>query len=460
MKILSQDNIFRSFVGVKASIVNKIIELHFDDGTFLIITPDHKVMTRDGYKLAKLLRCDDLIISSSGEKRLIYKEVSNRKEYVFDPIEVEDTHNFIANDTLVHQCVFLDEFAFVNKAEEFYTSTYPVISSGKDTKVIITSTPNGIGNMFYKIWEGAITRTSQFKPFSIKWSDVPGRDEAWKKATIANTSELQFSQEYDTNFIGSSSTLISSECLLGLISKDCVEQKANVKYFHIPEEGCSYIMTVDVSKGRGQDYSTFTIFNTSTTPFKQAARFRDNNISPLLFPDIIFRNAKLYNNALVIIENNDAGAIVCNTLYYEYEYENTFVESSVKSGGIGCTMTKRVKRIGCSNLKDILESGKLEINDSDTIQELTAFESKGSSYEASGNNHDDLVMNLVMFSWFISTDLFDKESFNLKELLYSERLKEMEEDVISFGIMPSSLEDDPCDKYIQMKRDIDEWNLL
>lgn len=357
--------------------------------------------------------------------------------------------------------IFLDEFAFVNDAATFYTSTYPVISSGDDTKVIITSTPNGIGNMYYKLWEGAIQGNNEYKPFTIKWWDVPGRDEAWKAQTIANTSELQFSQEFDVAFIGSSSTLIAADILLGLVKHDPLQIHNEVKYYKEPEEGHTYIMTVDVSKGRGQDYSTFTLIDTTTAPFKQVAVYRNNLISPLLFPDIIVRNAKIYNNALVMIENNDAGHIVCNAVYHEYEYENTFVESAVKALGVGVSMTKRVKRIGCSNLKDLLESGKLEIYDSDTIAELSSFEAKGGSYEAAGNTHDDLVMNLVLFSWFVSTALFqDSNSVNLKDLLYADRIKEMEDDVVPFGIYVGH-PDDQADMsaYEALIRAQKEWSL-
>jgi hypothetical protein len=332
--------------------------------------------------------------------------------------------------------IFLDEFAFVNDAATFYTSTYPVISSGDDTKVIITSTPNGIGNMFYKLWEGAVQGSNEYKPFTIKWWDVPGRDEAWKKQTISNTSELQFSQEFDVNFIGSSSTLIAADILLGLIKKEPLEFHNDVRYYAEPSEGRTYIMTVDVSKGRGQDYSTFTVFDSTESPFKQVAVYKNNLVSPLLFPDIIVRVAKMYNNALVLIENNDAGHIVCNIVYHEYEYENTFVESAVKALGVGVTMTKRVKRIGCSNLKDLIESGKLEVVDVDSISELSSFEAKGGSYEAAGNTFDDLVMNLVLFAWFVSTSMFqDSNSINLKDLLYADRIREMEDDVVPFGIL-------------------------
>ena len=361
--------------------------------------------------------------------------------------------------------IFLDEFAFVHGANEFYTSTYPVISSGKDTKVIITSTPNGIGNMFYKLWEGAIQGTNEFQPFTIRWNDVPGRDDEWKRQTIANSSELQFRQEFEVNFIGSSQTLISADVLLGLSSRDPQHSQHGIHYYIEPVDGHEYIMTVDVSKGRGQDYCTFSVFDVTGADgtFKQVCTYRDNLVSPLMFPEYILRAAKAYNNALVIIENNDAGQVVCNAVYYEYEYDNTFVQSSVKAGGIGVTMTKRVKRIGCSNLKDLLESGKLQICDPHTISELSSFEPHGDSYAAKGNSHDDMVMNLVLFSWFVSTDAFGGLSnIELKSLLYSEKIKEMEEDLPPFGVFssPASEKTPSMLDYERQIAEVNEWNAL
>ena len=332
--------------------------------------------------------------------------------------------------------LFLDEFAFVENANEFYTSTYPVISAGQDTKVIITSTANGVGNLFYKLWEGSVQQSNEYKGIRVDWWDVPGRDEAWKEMTIKNTSELQFEQEFGNNFIGTSNTLINSKTLLGLVAKRPQKVDNNLLYYAQPKEGHQYIMTVDVSKGRGQDYSTFNVIDITDGRFEQVCTFRDNMISPMLFPDIIIRTANIYNKALVIVENNDTGQVVCNTIYYEYEYENTFVESSVKRGGVGCTMTKRVKRIGCSNLKDLIEMSKFKIVDADTISELSTFESKGTSFAASSGNHDDLVMNLVMFAWFVSSEAFGNISaIDLKELLFKEKMQQIEDDVPPFGVI-------------------------
>ena len=194
----------------------------------------------------------------------------------------------------------MDEFAFVENAEEFYTATYPVVTSGKETKVIITSTANGVGNMFYKIYESAVHGQSEYKSFTINWDDVPGRDEKWKKETIANTSETQFEQEYGNSFLGTGNTLISSNCLLGMRALDAEWGKEDFSMYKQPIEGHTYVCTVDVAKGRGMDYSTFTMFDTSVQPFEQVATYRNSMISPMLLPDIVNKYASAYNKALVL----------------------------------------------------------------------------------------------------------------------------------------------------------------
>ena len=355
--------------------------------------------------------------------------------------------------------LFLDEFAFVENANEFYTSTYPVVTAGTDTKVIITSTANGVGNLYYKIYESARKEQNEFKSFRVDWWDVPGRDEKWKQQTISNTSEIQFEQEFGNNFLGTSNTLISANTILGLQHKDPIRVKDNIRYYEKPKAGHQYIMCVDVSKGRGQDYSTFNVIRVTNKNFKQVCTFRDNIISPLIFPDLLMKVAKQYNDCLVVIENNDVGQVVCNAIHYEYEYENLFVESTVKASGVGVTMTKKIKRIGCSNLKDIVEMGKLEINDLNTINEISTFEVRGSSYQASDGNHDDLVMNLVLFAWFVSSEAFGNLSeLDFKELLYSQTLKEIEDDLPPVGILQDKSVG--AEWYEKHKREIQDWNNL
>ena len=339
--------------------------------------------------------------------------------------------------------LYLDEFAFVENAAEFYTSTYPVVSSGKDTKVIITSTANGIGNQFERIWTGAIQEVNEYKSFRVDWWDVPGRDEEWKTQTVANTSQLQFDQEFGNTFFGTGDTLINVETLMGFRAEPPLKliEGNSVWIYKEPKKNHQYVMTVDVSKGRGQDFSTFNVIDISTRPFKQVAVYRNNLISPLLFPNIIYKYAKVYNEAWVVVESNDQGALVCNGLYYDLEYENMFIESAVKSNRLGVEITRKTKRMGCSGIKDLLEEKKLELVDQNTILECSTFISKGQSYEASDGNHDDLMMNLVMFGYFATGNYFSQlTDVNIKTMMFEQQMKAIEEDVLPFGFIDDGID--------------------
>ena len=354
--------------------------------------------------------------------------------------------------------LFLDEFAFVENATEFYTSTYPVVSSGKDTKVIITSTANGIGNQFYTIWQGALQGTNAYKPFRVDWWDVPGRDEAWKIETINNTSQLQFDQEFGNTFFGTGDTLISAETLMKLTAIQPIRilEGGDMFVYEEAKEKHEYIICVDVSKGRGQDYSTFNVIDVTSNPFKQVAVYRCNTISPILFPDIIYKYATSYNQAYVIIESNDQGVLVTQGLYHELEYENVHVSSALKSNGIGIEMTRKTKRLGCSGIKDIIENDKLIINDTNTIIECSTFIAKGQSYEASDGNHDDLMMNLVMFGFFATTEMFrDMTDINLKEMMFKDRMQSIENDMVPFGYIDDG--SDAIDAIERSDRGTSEW---
>tara|TARA_X000001036_G_C20544164_1_gene751607 strand:- start:143 stop:1093 length:951 start_codon:yes stop_codon:yes gene_type:complete len=310
--------------------------------------------------------------------------------------------------------------------------------------------------MYHKLYEGSVANKNEYQHFTVNWWDVPGRDEKWKESTIANTSELQFEQEFGNSFLGTGNTLINANTLLGLQGHDALWSKENVYLYQEPKKNSTYVMTVDVARGRGQDYSTFSIFDVSEKPFKQVGIYRDNLISPLLFPDVIARYAKMYNEAIVIVENNDQGQIVCNNLHYDIEYPNVFMESTVKSTGIGVTMTRKVKQIGCSTLKELMEENKLRVIDKFTISELVTFVAKGQSFEADGSNHDDLVMNLVLFAWFVTTPYFQSlTDLELKKLLYDEQQQMIDDDMVPFGII-----DDGSDIPESYKEGGDVWTVV
>ena len=354
--------------------------------------------------------------------------------------------------------LYLDEFAFVERAAEFYTSTYPVVSSGKQTQIIITSTANGIGNMYHKLWEGAMQKTSEFKPFRVDWWDVPGRDVEWKQKTIANTSQLQFDQEFGNTFFGTGDTLINAQTLLAQVAQPHSEvlEGGDLLIYEKPDKLHSYIMTVDVSKGRGQDYSTFNVIDISQRPFKQVAVYRCNTISPILYPNIIYKYATLYNEAYVIVESNDQGSLVTNGLYQDLEYENLHMESFIRADRIGVEINRKIKRIGCSAIKDIIEHGKLNVVDPQTILEMSTFVAKGISFEASEGNHDDLMMNLVLFGFFAVGNNFEElTDVNLKEMMFEQRMKEIEDDVTPFGFIEDGM--DGILSPMELQNEEDPW---
>ena len=353
--------------------------------------------------------------------------------------------------------LYLDEFAFVERAAEFYTSTYPVISSGTDTKIIVTSTANGIGNTFHKIWEGSVQGVNEYSNFRVDWHDVPGRNEEWKQETINNTSQVQFDQEFGNTFFGTGDTLINAQTLLDLRASPTIRnlEGGDMLIYKEPVLKHEYILVADVSKGRGQDYSSFSLIDISARPFEQVAVYRNNTISPLLFPNIIYKYAMVYNKAYCIVESNDQGSVVCNGLYYDLEYENVHVESAVKANAIGIEINRRSKRLGCSALKDLLENNKLTVVDEQTILEISTFEAKGQTFQASVGNNDDLVMNLVLFGYFVSSAYFSNlTDINIKDIIFNQKMKEIQEDIVPFGFI-----DDGSEHIKKIESQDDPWQI-
>ena len=345
--------------------------------------------------------------------------------------------------------IFLDEFAHVpsNIAEQFFTSVYPTISSGESTKVLIVSTPLGM-NMFYKMWADALEKRNNYVPVEVHWSQVPGRDEKWKQETIKNTSEVQFTQEFECEFIGSTHTLINAAKLRTMVFKTPIFSKNGLDVYEEPIKNALYCMVVDTAQGKEQDYSAISIFDISQIPYRQVAKYRSNQISPMLYPDIIFQIGKKYNMAWILLEVNDVGSQVAETLHYDLEYENIIVTSMKGRAGqqvgggfgkniqLGIRTSKQLKRIGCSTLKEMIESDKLIISDFDTISELTTFAVKHNSYEAEEGSNDDLAMTLVIFSWLVQQRYFkDLTDLDIRKKLADEQMRALEEDLLPFGII-------------------------
>ncbi len=371
-------------------------------------------------------------------------------------IELENGSKILASSTSgsairggSFNIIFLDEFAFVpsNISEEFFSSVYPTISSGKTTKVFIVSTPNGM-NMFYKLWADAEEGNNDYSPISVHWSQVPDRDQAWKEKTIRNTSERQFQQEFECSFLGSSNTLISTEKLLSLPYRTPVYTQNGLDVYQQPVIGNTYVMVCDVARGVGLDYSAFSVFDVTKQPYRQVAKYRKNDISPMLYPNVIFTTAQKYNEAFVLVEVNDIGQQVADILYHDMEYENMMMvtmhgRNGQQIGGgfsknvsMGIRTTKQVKRIGCATLKDLIERDNLIVEDFDTISELTTFIGKSTSYEADDGAHDDLVMCCVLFSWLVQQRYFrELTDQDIREKMFSEQMRMIEEEMVPFGFI-------------------------
>lgn len=341
--------------------------------------------------------------------------------------------------------LYLDEVAFIEGYDEFFASVYPTISSGESTKLLMTSTPNGL-NHFYKTCEGAREGTNGYRYVQVMWHDVPGRDERWKQETLEALDHdfEKFKQEYECEFLGSSGTLISGERLKSLWAPQPLVKHESIKQYVPPKEGHTYVLIADVSRGKGLDYSAFSIVDVTQMPYVQVCTYRDNATGPADYASVIHRFAKFYNEAHTLIEVNDIGGQVADTLFFEFGYENMlFTEHGGRagkrlSGGFsknvdrGIRTSKSVKAVGCSILKLLVEQQQLIVNDSDTIEELKHFSKRGTSFEAESGWHDDMVMTLVLFSWLSDQNYF-KDITDINTLM---ALRELTEDQVDSNLLP------------------------
>ena len=353
--------------------------------------------------------------------------------------------------------LFLDEFAFVpnHVADSFFASVYPTITSGKNTKVIIVSTPHGM-NHFYRMWHDAERKKNEYVPTDVHWSEVPGRDSKWKETTIANTSEQQFKVEFECEFLGSVDTLIAPSKLRTLIYDNPIQRNAGLDVYEPSRENHDYVMTVDVARGVGEDYSAFVVVDITEFPHRVVAKYRNNDIKPMLFPNIIYEVAKNYNSAYVLCEVNDIGDQVASIIQYDLEYQNLLMCSmrgragqivgqgfSGKKTQLGVKMSKTVKKVGSLNLKTLIEEDKLIFNDYEIISELTTFISKHNSFEAEEGCNDDLAMCLVIYAWLVQMDYFKElTDQDVRKRLYEEQRNQIEQDMAPFGFMDDGLGSD------------------
>ena len=353
-----------------------------------------------------------------------------------------------------YNIIFLDEFAFVPAtiAEQFFSSVFPTISSGKNTKMIIVSTPHGM-NMYYKLWTDAVNKQNDYVPIEVHWSEVPGRDQKWKENTIRNTSQEQFNQEFECEFLGSIDTLISSTKIKVIPYAPPLQSQGGLDVFEKPDKNKMYVCTVDVARGMGKDFSAFIIFDVTQMPYRVVAKYRNNEIKPMVFPNVVQQACKGYNNAHILVEVNDLGGQISDALQYDLEYDNLLMTTqrgragqvlgsgfSGRGSQLGIRMTKQIKKVGCSNLKTIVESDKIIINDFNIIEEMSTFSRQNNSWKAEEGCNDDLMTCLIIFGW-LSNQTYFKELSNsdVRSKLYEEQSNIIEQDMAPFGFIDDGI---------------------
>lgn len=451
------DEGWKSFDGVLETHDRNTIQIKVSDST-LICTEDHRIKIGGNFVQAKSLK---------------HVPVS-KSQKVYDLINVADTHSYITNDIISHNCLFIDEAAFIENWDEFFKSTLPTISSGSTTKVILVSTPNGL-NHFHAYWEEAKKGKNGYNPIQVMWYDVPGRNEKWKTEYLKsiNNDEEQFAQEMCCEFHGSSGTLIAGwklKTLIGSIQRP-IAHNAGLYQYQKSIDGHTYACIVDVSHGKGLDHSAFHIIDITKMPYEQVCVYRNNTVAPFDYAETIFQVVKSYNSATILVEINDLGHQVADHLFFDFEYEGVlFTQSAGRDGkristgfgdgnvDKGIRTTKTVKAVGCSILKLLIEQDQLIIHDHETIYELGTFSRKGKSYEAEPGKHDDLVMGLVLFAWLSDQKYFkDMTDIHTLTKLREKTDQEIMAELTPFGIMDDGRGDEDETAAIEIPYNHDQW---
>jgi Terminase RNaseH-like domain/Terminase large subunit, T4likevirus-type, N-terminal len=469
------NTIDRGFVKLKLYPFQKQTVQDIQDNRFIILKAGRQVgktTTVVGYLLWYILFDEGKLVAILANKAKTSREILDRIKFAYEQvpiwmqqgitawnkgdIELENKCRIIADSTsgsaargyTIH-FLYLDEFAFVpnNVADDFFTSVFPTISSGTTSKILISSTPNGM-NHFYRIWKEAEEGINGFHFIEANWRQVPGRDDAWAAGQRRVLGEQKYMQEMECTFLGSAGTLISATALKNMVFNRPVNflMDKKLEIYEEPIPNHFYVIAVDSSRGQGMDYSAFLVFDTSVQPFKIVAKYRNNTISPMLFPNPITQTAKYYNDAYLLIENNDVGSQVADLIFYELEYDNMFhgeesngsyhLSQEGRAKQLGLKTTKKSKRSGCNTLKELVENQRLVIQDFNVIEELSTFiMKKDQTYAAEEGSHDDLAMCCVLFAWLTAQPYFrDLTNFDIRQKLYEEKMKQIEDEM---PILPS-----------------------
>jgi hypothetical protein len=478
-----QRNMFKSFVENRYTIVTTARQAGKSTTTCGFIL--WYIIFHDAKTVALLANKGETAREILGRVQLAYQHLpkwlqQGVKEWNKGSFELENDSRVIAAATSASairgytiNLLFIDEAAHIDNWDEFFTSVYPTISSGTESKIVLVSTPNGL-NHFYSTWINAIENRNGYSPILVNWKDVPGRDEKWKKETLAgmNFDIEKFNQEMECEFLGSSGTLIAGWKLKELVPLTAGVQQDGMSQYFKAEKDKVYTIICDVSRGKGLDYSAFQVIDVTKMPYQQVCVYRNNAITPIDYADVIHRTAKAYNDAAVLVEINDIGEQISNSLHFDFGYENIlYTENAGRSGkqvtsgfsgrtaDKGIRTTKIVKSVGCSMMKLLIEQNQLIINDFHTINELSTFSKKGNSYEAEPGKHDDLVMCLVLFAWLSEQQYFkDYTNINTLVSLREKNEEEMDQDLAPFGFIDDGRGDDFVDESEKLVPDSWMWN--
>lgn len=421
LQILTSDG-FKDFKGIKRTSSSIVITLFFKSGNKITGSPNHLVkISEELFKPLSEIQIGETILPR--EEVISIKKSVGKNITLYDIIGTEN-EEYISNNIISHNCAFVPENIF----ESFYASVYPTISSGKDTKIILVSTPNGV-NHYYQLWQDALSNQNTYAPFEVKWSDVPGRDNEWARRTIQDIGQSRFDQEFDNQFFGKSTTIIPNYLLSSLTFKTPLSSTPEIKIFEMPEKDSSYIGIVDVAEGVSGDYSVLTIIKfpkDKDSAFEIVFTFRANTIDTFKFTEIVDTFSRRYNECFLLIEINVFN--IAESLYRDYEIENilktTTTHQKLTTGfyhgpsKFGVKTTESVKKLGLENLIRLLEEKKLIINDFDIISEMSNLVKSNKTFQARSGSNDDLAMTIILFAWCSTQEgfkeLYDAENFARK----------------------------------------------
>lgn len=360
--------------------------------------------------------------------------------------------------------IYIDEVAFIPHTQwiDTWNSILPTISSGRKSRLIMTSTPCGM-NHYFDLWNGAQKQVGKggFYPLLATWEeddtrlynskDVFDDGEEWKATQIAASSEEAFLQEHECSFMGSSNTLVEGFKLSKMhpLKPYKIDEQSQhdqkLEIFEWPDQQRRYVMTVDVAEGRGQDSSAFSIWDVSDMPYVQVAAYNNNRISPMLLPALLYKWGKEYNDAGILVELNANGLMVASDLLSDMEYDNV-IAMGASDLDIGVKTTRSTKAIGCSTLKDLVEKNMMVINSKENIDQHKHYVESGKSWNAEAGWHDDLVMTNVIFAYLTTTEIFQEyvntTDQSLAKNVFRKEIEEISNEELPFVIQEDGIGED------------------